>query len=533
MAEDQQIKQWLAQGIAAARAQQKKQARDLLERVIEADPYNEQAWLWLSGVVDTHEERRICLDNVLAINPQNEMAQAGLRKLDQQAARQAAAADQPTAAQASPDQCPLCKATVPPSGTACPNCGQILVIMCPVCGTYVDVQKANCPHCGTYLGNFRQGARYHLTLGQAYLKRQRYAMVEKSIAYAEQEAFEDPEILKGIAVLYEGLGYTDQAIDTYQRVLQGSADEAPIYARLGAIYQKRSQLGKARHMYEQATISAGDNAQVLLSVATFLLEEDGANQEVLDLLNRVVEMDPENAQAHLCLADTHFNLGQRKRAAELYEETLRLAEPDSPVAKQAQRKLNRSEPLSEQSKSKIVPTRRPVTVPRSTSGCVIVYAIALFLLALASLGTLAVGLLYLSEDLTMETLGPEFFEAFYQAGGTAADLEQFFEIISTIGLVMAIVSIILILFSIITGIGLLMHKNWARILAIGFAILMMLLTFGLLVYTTFNTIDAAGPHGAQAAISSLLECLVCGGLFGLGLPGLAVFWLWTHGDRFD
>ena len=71
----------LKQGIAAVKAGRKAEARKLLTQVIEQDERNEMAWLWLSGAVDADEDRRICLENVLAINPNNEMAKRGLASL--------------------------------------------------------------------------------------------------------------------------------------------------------------------------------------------------------------------------------------------------------------------------------------------------------------------------------------------------------------------------------------------------------------------------------------------------------------------
>ena len=73
----------LNEGIQAARQGQKDQAQSLLLQVIEQDERNEKAWLWLSGVVDTNEDRLICLENVLAINPDNGPARKGLIKLRQ------------------------------------------------------------------------------------------------------------------------------------------------------------------------------------------------------------------------------------------------------------------------------------------------------------------------------------------------------------------------------------------------------------------------------------------------------------------
>src|SRR5262245_58084238 len=68
----------LHQGIAAARAGQREEARALLVQVVEADERNEQAWLWLAGVVDDPEDMRTCLENVLDLNPGNVKAQQGL-----------------------------------------------------------------------------------------------------------------------------------------------------------------------------------------------------------------------------------------------------------------------------------------------------------------------------------------------------------------------------------------------------------------------------------------------------------------------
>jgi len=72
----------LRQGIAAARAGNRAEARALLTRVIEGDERNEQAWLWLSGVVDDPNDIRSCLHNVLELNPNNAQARQGLAWVD-------------------------------------------------------------------------------------------------------------------------------------------------------------------------------------------------------------------------------------------------------------------------------------------------------------------------------------------------------------------------------------------------------------------------------------------------------------------
>lgn len=66
------------EGVSAFKAGRVDEARALLTKAVELDPYNEQAWLWLSGVVPSAEDQRTCLENVLAINPGNSRARSGL-----------------------------------------------------------------------------------------------------------------------------------------------------------------------------------------------------------------------------------------------------------------------------------------------------------------------------------------------------------------------------------------------------------------------------------------------------------------------
>src|SRR5512136_789715 len=69
---------WLREGIAAAKAGQHERARDLLVRVVEEDEENLQAWLWLSGVMDGLDDKEVCLENALELDPTNEAARKGL-----------------------------------------------------------------------------------------------------------------------------------------------------------------------------------------------------------------------------------------------------------------------------------------------------------------------------------------------------------------------------------------------------------------------------------------------------------------------
>jgi len=67
--------------ISAIRSGRKEEGRQLLNLLIQQNPNNEKAWLWMSSVVNTDEQRARCLYHVLAINPNSEIARRGLEVL--------------------------------------------------------------------------------------------------------------------------------------------------------------------------------------------------------------------------------------------------------------------------------------------------------------------------------------------------------------------------------------------------------------------------------------------------------------------
>lgn len=131
---NEEIQNLLRTAIQAAQSGNKAIARRILEQVVEQDPANEVAWLWMTSVVDSVDERRACLEKVLAVNPNNERAKQAFDKLPRAApappsARPSPVPDQParrptasrpTAAVREPDRIsrPARTATPPPSAVA-------------------------------------------------------------------------------------------------------------------------------------------------------------------------------------------------------------------------------------------------------------------------------------------------------------------------------------------------------------------------------------------------------------------------------
>jgi hypothetical protein len=67
--------------ISAIRSGRKGEGRQLLNLLIQQNPNDDKAWLWMSSVVDTDEQRARCLYHVLAIDPNSDLARRGLEIL--------------------------------------------------------------------------------------------------------------------------------------------------------------------------------------------------------------------------------------------------------------------------------------------------------------------------------------------------------------------------------------------------------------------------------------------------------------------
>ena len=111
---DPDIQSLLDEGIASLRVGNKEEARQKLMQVINADERNEYAWLYLSEAVDSDEDRQICLENVLAVNPANERAETQLKALEEEKAGQQGTTGDLV--------CPTCGTTNPPGSQRCLNC---------------------------------------------------------------------------------------------------------------------------------------------------------------------------------------------------------------------------------------------------------------------------------------------------------------------------------------------------------------------------------------------------------------------------
>lgn len=78
----QRAQELMRAGMLAQSDGNRRKAFELLRRAAAFAPYYEQVWLALLEVLDDPRDRRVCLQNILAINPHNYLVHQQLAELD-------------------------------------------------------------------------------------------------------------------------------------------------------------------------------------------------------------------------------------------------------------------------------------------------------------------------------------------------------------------------------------------------------------------------------------------------------------------
>lgn len=127
------------QGLAAARVGDVEDARQLLREATTQTPDNVEAWLGLAGVVESLAEKETCFNKVLALDPQNRDALAGLALVQQKQAGQRPAQEVP----AEPGLLYCYRHPDTQTGLRCNRCNKPI---CPKCARRTPV-GFRCPEC--------------------------------------------------------------------------------------------------------------------------------------------------------------------------------------------------------------------------------------------------------------------------------------------------------------------------------------------------------------------------------------------------
>ncbi len=150
----------LREAVASVKKGERAVARTLLREIIHDDPRNPQAWLWMAGVADSVAEVTHCLEKVLEVEPDNQMANERLSMLRLLRYTNSDSGTPPPVRQTAPDSSAAVAlrgigslttqggAASPSTPGAPPRPRPSLQTACVLCQSDLDLRRQQCTRCG-------------------------------------------------------------------------------------------------------------------------------------------------------------------------------------------------------------------------------------------------------------------------------------------------------------------------------------------------------------------------------------------------
>ena len=347
-----QIEQLTTEGINAAKAAQqarkerqattttgslRNHARQLLLEAVEKDETNVQAWLWLSTVMDNPDDQLTCLENVLALEPDNVSAQKGMALLKKKLGPQSQPPEV-TSTPASQARCPFCHNPASTSDTTCPHCNTPLVMDCPVCKTLMDVDLDTCTRCGHPMGDCSLGSVYFYSLAIDYQENRLPEKALDALRVAEKLNPEQPDLYRQMGDVLGELGQTSAAIETLELAVEYEPEQVLPYLTLGKLLQKEGQWEDAEAVYGEASKVAPKSSEPYFYLGDLFIQR-GHLKEARKNLERAVKLDPQHGLAWTELGQLNEAEGKRGAAAKAYRNAYKYLPPDSPDHAEVSKRL--------------------------------------------------------------------------------------------------------------------------------------------------------------------------------------------------
>ena len=138
----------------------------------------------------------------------------------------------------------------------------------------------------------------YAALGSAFHKTGQYKKEKLLYKKGEQDFPDNPDIIYRQAILALSEGKSETAndyIEKYKSVLkENSATEAIITSSLASIYTEAEILDKAEEYYRQALSLEPNSTEKMNTLAYFLIDKDRNINEGLKLVDKVLELSPDN-----------------------------------------------------------------------------------------------------------------------------------------------------------------------------------------------------------------------------------------------
>ena len=151
-------------------------------------------------------------------------------------------------------------------------------------------------------------------------------------APTEAPAEESPAIKEakvGMALLKEGK--VDEAITSFEKALQLDPSLASVHFNLGAAYERKESLVKAREHFQKAIGLKPDFGEAYLALGNSYLVERKFDAPAVDALSKAAELLPTNYNAFYNLGVCYANAGKYGEAEAAFRKAVGIT-PNEPIA---------------------------------------------------------------------------------------------------------------------------------------------------------------------------------------------------------